>query len=168
MAVFLKISDLQKLTQKYLSHEKTLLVSMKSWLFNRDPYNSHIYPKQPGFVHCSSGRFGTTFRSRIMAAVSPTPLEPRPVVLMAKGASRDRCYSGKDGKSTSCKNGCDHLFFVFWVFLTCKLKVCKAVPVRRQVNRSQFKDLNFQVPTVFITKRSICDFPQEGSPTSST
>ena len=45
--------------------------------------------------------------SRIMAAVSPTPLEPLPVVLMASGA-------------------------------------------------------------VFITKRSICDFPQLGSPTKST
>mmetsp|Transcript_42322 Transcript_42322/g.122392 ORF Transcript_42322/g.122392 Transcript_42322/m.122392 type:complete len:210 (+) Transcript_42322:1447-2076(+) len=45
--------------------------------------------------------------SRVMAAVRPTPLEPRPVVLTARGA-------------------------------------------------------------MFITKRSICDLPQEGSPTSST
>mmetsp|Transcript_42241 Transcript_42241/g.97780 ORF Transcript_42241/g.97780 Transcript_42241/m.97780 type:complete len:213 (+) Transcript_42241:1055-1693(+) len=45
--------------------------------------------------------------SRTMAAVSPTPLEPRPVVLTARGA-------------------------------------------------------------MFMTKRSICDFPHEGSPTSST
>mmetsp|Transcript_36893 Transcript_36893/g.113694 ORF Transcript_36893/g.113694 Transcript_36893/m.113694 type:complete len:213 (+) Transcript_36893:1097-1735(+) len=45
--------------------------------------------------------------SFVMAAVSPTPLEPRPVVLMASGA-------------------------------------------------------------VFMTKRSICDLPQDGSPTSST
>mmetsp|Transcript_8874 Transcript_8874/g.27591 ORF Transcript_8874/g.27591 Transcript_8874/m.27591 type:complete len:213 (-) Transcript_8874:838-1476(-) len=87
--------------------------SMASWMATRSPRlilsnsSMQITPRSARTMAPASRLNSREPCSRIMAAVRPTPLEPRPVVLTASGA-------------------------------------------------------------MFMTKRSICDFPQEGSPTSST
>mmetsp|Transcript_28138 Transcript_28138/g.76182 ORF Transcript_28138/g.76182 Transcript_28138/m.76182 type:complete len:227 (-) Transcript_28138:67-747(-) len=87
--------------------------SMASWMATRSPRpilsnsSMQITPRSARTMAPASRVNSRAPGSRIIAAVRPTPLEPRPVVLTARGA-------------------------------------------------------------MFMTKRSICDFPQEGSPTRST
>mmetsp|Transcript_116813 Transcript_116813/g.326785 ORF Transcript_116813/g.326785 Transcript_116813/m.326785 type:complete len:241 (-) Transcript_116813:696-1418(-) len=87
--------------------------SMASWMATRSlrlilsNSSMQMTPRSARTMAPASRANSFVAGSRIIAAVRPTPLEPRPVVLMARGA-------------------------------------------------------------VFITKRSICDLPQEGSPTRST
>mmetsp|Transcript_100464 Transcript_100464/g.279794 ORF Transcript_100464/g.279794 Transcript_100464/m.279794 type:complete len:258 (-) Transcript_100464:204-977(-) len=87
--------------------------SIASWIATRSPCpilsnsSMQITPRSARTMAPASSWNSREPGSRVMAAVRPTPLEPRPVVLTACGA-------------------------------------------------------------MFMTKRSICDLPQEGSPTSST